>query len=255
MYTDISVVRHGPVDLVTIERPAARNGLRQATYDDLNTAVIESTARAIVLTGRGSAFCSGDDQKWFSANRNHLRERMLEVGIWPLTRTLIESALPVIAAVNGPAVGWGMELSLFADFRFASAAARFGELFVLRNMCPDAGGLARLSQLVGLEKASELLMLGTVIDAEEALRIGLVSRVVEPDDLLDTALAFAEQFADRPPQSVAIIKQGLSLARTASLVELGSWSLARNAELMMTSDHAESVAAFLEKRSPSFQGR
>ncbi len=163
--------------------------------------------------------------------------------------------MPVIAAVNGAAVGWGMELALMADLRVASERARFGELFVLRGLCCDVAGLARLASLVGRERAAELLFTGDVIDAAEALRIGLVSRVVPHAELLPTALALAEKIAANPPLAVQRLKAGLREALDPDWAALGAWVSSSLAVLFQTEDHREGVKAFLEKRPPQYVGR
>ena len=129
--------------------------------------------------------------------------------------------MPVVAAVNGAAVGWGMELALMADIRVASERARFGELFVQRGLCCDVAGLGRLATLVGRERASELLFTGRVIDADEAGAIGLVSRIVPHADLLGAALALARTIAANPPLAVQRIKRGL---RRPSTPTGGRWA-------------------------------
>ena len=133
-----------------------------------------------MITGADPAFCSGDDVKKVMGGGEGKPAAALarEPRLTPAAGALLATDVPVIAAVNGAAVGWGMELALLADLRVASERARFGELFVLRGLCCDVAGLARLAALVGREKAAELLFTGEVIDAAEALRIGLVSRVV-----------------------------------------------------------------------------
>jgi len=163
--------------------------------------------------------------------------------------------VPVIAAVNGAAVGWGMELAIMADIRVASEKARFGELFVKRGLCCDVAGLARLAQLVGREVAAELLFTGRIVDAEAARHLGLVSRVVPHDDLLPTALGLAEEIAANPPLAVQRIKAGLRTALDPDWDELGRWVSSSLGELFQTADHREGVAAFLEKRDPSYTGR
>jgi len=161
----------------------------------------------------------------------------------------------VIAAVNGAAVGWGMELALMADLRFASDRARFGELFVKRGLVSDPAGLARLAQLVGREKATELLLTGDLIDAAEALRIGLVGRVVEHEQLLDEAMVLARKIAANPPLAVRAIKDGLRRALDPDWSSLGRWVSETLARLFQTDDHREGVKAFLEKRPAVFVGR
>jgi enoyl-CoA hydratase len=173
----------------------------------------------------------------------------------PAAAALLGTDIPVVAAVNGAAVGWGMELALMADIRVASERARFGELFVLRGLCCDVAGLGRLAQLVGREAAAELLFTGRVVDAAEAERLRLVSRVVPHDELMPAAMALAAAIADRPPLAVQRIKQGLRTALDPDWDALGHWVSASLAELFRTEDHREGVAAFLEKRDPRYVGR
>jgi enoyl-CoA hydratase len=161
----------------------------------------------------------------------------------------------VIAAVNGAAVGWGMELALMADIRVASVKARFGELFVKRGLCCDAAGLGRLAQVVGRERAAELLFTGRLVSADEAAGMGLVSRVVPHDDLLPTALRLAGEIAANPPLAVQCLKRGLREALDPDWTALGAWVSGNLAELFRTADHREGVAAFLEKRDARFEGR
>jgi enoyl-CoA hydratase/carnithine racemase len=167
----------------------------------------------------------------------------------------LHTDVPVIAAVNGAAVGWGMELALMADIRVASERARFGELFVLRGLVSDAPGLGRLAQLVGRERAAELLFTGEVIDAATAGEIGLVSRVVAHDELLATANDLARRIAANPPLAVQSLKHGLRRALDPDWNELGAWVSTNLARLFQTADHHEGVAAFLEKRPPAYTGR
>ena len=256
-YQDIRVERRGDVEIVTLDRPDARNALTHRTYDELERAVRETTARCLVITGAGTAFCSGDDVKQvMGGGDGRAAERLAATPrITPAAEALLTSSVPVIGAVNGAAVGWGMELALMADIRVASERARFGELFVLRGLCCDVAGLARLAQAVGREKAAELLFTGEIIDAHEALRIGLVSRVVAPDALLDTACALAERIAANPPLAVRRLKAGLREALDPDWQRLGTWVSRSLAELFRTEDHREGVAAFLEKRAPRWVGR
>jgi enoyl-CoA hydratase/carnithine racemase len=255
-YEDIRVVREGFVEVVTIARPQARNALTYRTYAELEAAVRGCTARCMVVTGDDPAFCSGDDVKTVMANpAGNPAERLSRApAITPLADALLATDIPVIAAVNGPAVGWGMELALMADIRIASKRARFGELFVLRGLNCDVAGLARLAGAVGRERATELLFTGDVIDAPTAFELGLVSRVVEHDELLATALTLADRIAANPPLAVQRLKAGLREALDPDWSELGRWVSASLGELFRTADHREGVAAFLEKRAPRFTG-
>ncbi len=216
-----------------------------------------TTARCLVITGADPAFCSGDDVKVVMGGGERPPDVSSSLArtprLTPAADALLHTDVPVVAAVNGAAVGWGMELSLMADFRVASEKARFGELFVLRGLVSDAPGLGRLAQLVGREKAAEMLMTGEVIDAAEALRIGLVGRVVPHDELLPTALGLAERIAANPPLAVQAIKRGLRRALDPDWNEVGVYVSSTLAELFQTEDHREGVRSFLEKRPPQFR--
>ena len=252
-YEDLSYDVDGHVGTITIRRPQARNALTFRTYRELEDAVRSTQARCLVITGEGPAFCSGDDVKEIMAGGDG--PPSVEARLTPAADALLTTNVPVVAAVNGPAVGWGMELALMADLRVASERARFGELFVLRGLVSDVAGLGLLAQAVGREKAAELLFTGEIIDAAEALRVGLVGRVVPHDELMPTATALARRVAANPPLAVAALKAGLRRALDPDWAELGAWVSRTLVELFRTRDHAEGVKAFLEKREPRFEGR
>ncbi len=245
------------VAVLTLDRPAARNALTFTTYAELEDAVRTTSARCLIITGADPAFCSGDDVKQVMAGAGErvTSELRSTPALTPAADALLFTDVPVIAAVNGAAVGWGMELALMADIRVASQRARFGELFVKRGLCCDAPGLGRLAQLVGRERAAELLFTGRLIDAEEAAAIGLVSRVVAHAELPSTATALALEIATNPPLAVQRLKAGLRQALDPNWRELGAWVSASLAELFTSEDHKEGVAAFLEKRPARFHGR
>lgn len=255
MYTEIEYEERDHVGIVTIDRPEARNALTFTTYAELADAVETTTARCLVITGRDPAFCSGDDVKQVMvAASADLTRSDREPRLTPAAGTLLHTDIPIIAAVNGAAVGWGMELAMMADIRVASDRARFGELFVKRGLCCDVAGLARLAQLVGREHAADLLFTGRIIDATEAKSVGLVSRVVAHDDLLANAVDLATTIAENPPLAVQALKRGLRLALDPDWVDLGRWVSGTLAELFRTADHREGVQAFLEKRDATFTG-
>jgi enoyl-CoA hydratase len=255
--TELSYDERDHVGVITLQRPEARNALTFTTYAELETAVRSTTARCLVVTGADPAFCSGDDVKQIMAGSSDqvVSGLRAEPRLTPAAEALLTTDVPVIAAVNGAAVGWGMELALMADIRIASERARFGELFVKRGLCCDVPGIGRLASLVGRERAAELLFTGRVVDAVEAERIGLVSRVIPHSDLMPTALALAAEIAANPPLAVQRMKQGLRRALDPDWHDLGSWVSTSLAELFRTADHREGVAAFLEKREPQFEGR
>jgi len=253
--SDVKVERVGDVDVVTIDRPDVRNALRFQSYDELEQAVRTTTARCLVITGSDPAFCSGDDVREVMGGGTGDKPLNVTPRLTPAADALLHSNVPMVAAVNGAAVGWGMELALMADLRVASEKAKFGELFVLRGLCSDVAGIGRLAQLVGRERAAEMLFTGDVIDAATAQQWGLVSRVVSHDELLPTALALATKIAARPPLAVQQLKAGLRHALDPDWTDLGEWVSRTLGELFRTEDHREGVRSFLERREPNFTGR
>ena len=257
MPTELRYEEADHVGVVTLDRPEARNALTFTTYAELEEVARTTDARCLVVTGTDPAFCSGDDVKQvMAAAGSGTAERLRATPrLTPAADALLHTDVPVIAAVNGAAVGWGMELALMADIRVASERARFGELFVQRGLCCDVAGLGRLALAVGRERAAELLFTGRLVDAQEAAGIGLVSRVVPHEQLLPTALGLAAALAANPPLAVQRLKAGLRRALDPDWRELGAWVSASLAELFRTEDHREGVAAFLERREPRFEGR
>jgi len=257
MPTELRYEEHDHVGVITLDRPEARNALTHTTYAELEDAVRSTTARCLVITGADPAFCSGDDVKQIMAGAGDALASGLQrtPTLTPAADALLHTDVPVVAAINGAAVGWGMELALMADIRVASERAKLGELFVLRGLCSDVAGLGRLAQLVGRERAAELLFTGRIVDAAEAHTIGLVSRVVPHDELLPTALELAGTIASNPPLAVQQLKHGLRLALDPDWTELGAWVSTTLGALFQTADHREGVAAFLEKRPARYEGR
>jgi enoyl-CoA hydratase len=256
-YTELRYEERDHVGIITINRPEARNALTHTTYAELKDAVETTSARCLVITAVDPAFCSGDDVKqlMLAAGSETGQRLRAEPRLTPTAGALLHTDVPIVAAVNGPAVGWGMELALMADIRVASEKARFGELFVKRGLCCDVPGLGRLVQVVGRETAAELLFTGRIVDAAEAKELRLVSRVVPHDQLLPSAMELATSIANNPPLAVQRIKAGLRRALDPDWEELGRWVSASLGELFKTEDHKEGVAAFLEKREPSYAGR
>ena len=256
MDQDIVVQSVGHVDIITLNRPEVHNALRFESYDQLERAIRESKARAIVITGADPTFCSGDDVRAVMGGGEKRDKPVIsKPRLTPAADAILSTNIPIIAAVNGAAVGWGMELALMADIRIASEKAKFGELFVLRGLCTDVPGIGRLASIVGRDTAARLLFTGDVIKSEEALRIGLVSEVVAHENLLATATELAQKIASRPPLAVQKIKQGMRQTLDPNWQELGVWVSESLAELFKTEDHREGVKAFLEKREPNFQGK
>lgn len=251
------------VATITLNRPEVMNALNREMYAELEQAFRDAhrdpEVRCVVLTGAGRAFCSGDDVKqiMLGEQRDETVTRLRDVRPrpTPAAAAVLECDKPVIAAVNGPAVGWGMDLTLFCDIRIASENAKFGELFIKRGLVADIGGLWRLPRVVGPSKAAELLFTGDVIDAREAERIGLVSRVVAPDDLLAAAMEVARTIAANPPIAMRYMKEGLRKSAHASMQEMGEYVGNSLAYLFTTEDHKEGALSFVERREPVFRGR
>jgi enoyl-CoA hydratase/carnithine racemase len=254
------------VATITLNRPEKLNA---ATFD-LGAQLIASVAeagqdnevRCVVLTGAGKGFCAGDDVEaaWGDPR---MEATMAELAgpnppLTPEIAALIDCPKPVIAAVNGVAVGIGMDLALACDIRFASEKAKFGQLFVKMGLTADVSGLWRLPRLTGDSAAAELLFTGDMIDALRAQRLGVVSRVLPPEELLPTTYELANRIAANPPLAVQTIKQGLREATgmgRADLDDLARFVGHGLARLFKSEDHQAAVMAFISKQEATFHGR
>ncbi|MBI5130070.1 MAG: enoyl-CoA hydratase/isomerase family protein [Rhodopseudomonas palustris] len=247
------------VALIRLDRPERRNALNRRAYDELESAFRTASAdldvRCVVVTGSDPAFCSGEDVKEMMTGEKKAAPPMVRRPPTPAAMAALECDVPVIAAVNGSAVGWGMELALYADIRLASERAQFAELFIRRGLICDVGGLLRLPAIVGPAKAAELLYTGDVIDAHEAARIGLVGEVTTHAELMPKAMALAARITRNSPLALRYMKEGLRRASGSGARETGSWAIETIYKLFETEDHREGVRSFIEKREPVFTGR
>lgn len=252
----------GGIATITLNRPERMNAFTWDMIDAWADALVEcqknDAIAAVIVTGAGKAFCSGGDigemqkrtERTPLDRKNELRGHVHKI---PLTLESLDK--PVIAAINGAATGAGMDLALMADLRIAAESARLGETYVKVGLVPGAGGAWFLPRLVGAAKALELFWTGDLIDAQEALRIGIVNRVVPDAELMAQTRALAEKIAGGPQLSVRFIKravyQGLNTDLRSALDLISS----HYAVVSSSADHREAVAAYLEKRKPVFTGR
>jgi enoyl-CoA hydratase/carnithine racemase len=248
---------------LTLNRPERLNALGGTLRDDLLDAIGrasgEADVRVIIITGAGKGFCSGGDVKAMAERRQSGESRPVLEKIAPSRdRTLLamrDAPQPIIAAVNGAAAGAGMNLALGCDIRLASTAAKFSQAFVRRGLHPDWGGTYFLPRVVGVAKAAELIFTGALIDAAEALRLGIVSAIHPPDELMPAAHALARTIADGPPLAIRLAKRAIYHSLDTDLRgALEFETFAQNA-CYETEDAAEGARAFVEKRAPVFKGR
>jgi len=255
---------HGIV-LLTLNQPEARNPLTDQDLIDLFCELCERmqndpTVRVAILTGAGSAFSSGGNVKRMAEAGEARRSDPISTrgyyrrGIQRIPLALDKLDVPIIAAVNGPAMGAGCDLTTMCDIRIAGESARFAESFVKLGLVAGDGGAWLLPRAVGLSKAFEMALTGDTLDAQQALACGLVSQVVPDAELLDAARKLARRIAANPPQAVRMTKRLIREGQNTRLDTLLEMSAAFQALVHTTADHREAASAFVEKRSPTFTG-
>jgi enoyl-CoA hydratase len=256
-YQNILTETRGRVGLITLNRPKQLNALNDALMDELGDALsrfeADEAVGAVVLSGTDKAFAAGadisamKDWSYIDVYRTDFVTRN-----WERLRTVRK---PVIAAVAGYALGGGCELAMMCDMIFAADTARFGQPEIRLGIIPGAGGTQRLPRAIGKAKAMDLVLTARTMDAAEAERAGLVSRVVPADKLLDEALAAAAQIAEFPLQAVMAAKEAINRAFEGGLAEGMLFERRAFHALFGTEDQKEGMAAFLEKRKPGFKHR
>jgi len=261
-YEQIILEKEGGVATITLNRPEISNSLTmqmfRELYDALDGIRLDQETKVVLLKGAGKNFCAGADlkellpvlQKDSAEGRSIFRELIHRtyLTIWNLEK-------PVIAAVNGVAVGGGCDLALLCDLRIASQDARFSEIYVSIGVPPDSGGAWLLPRLVGLAKACELIFSGEIIDANEAERIGLVNKVVPAEDLDQAAKAMALKLAKGPSLALGLAKSAIHEGLTMNLPQALEAAEAKISVCMKSEDFAEGLNALAEKRKPQFKGR
>jgi 2-(1,2-epoxy-1,2-dihydrophenyl)acetyl-CoA isomerase len=256
----------GKVAILTINRPESLNAIGTLQDCDDFVAAIEAAnddkkISALVLTGNGRAFSAGGNLKAMQdrtgigpgAQPSDTRDTYRR-GVQRITRALMETEVPAIAAVNGHAIGLGCDLACLCDIRLAAESALFACSFIKVGLVPGDGGAWSLARVVGYATAAELFFTGDRFDAARAREIGLVSRVVPDADLLPEAIALATRIAANPARALRLTKRLLREAQTARMSEILELSAAYQALAHETSDHKEAVAAFLDRREPNFTG-
>jgi enoyl-CoA hydratase len=255
-YKTIQLAVSDRIATLTVNRPEVRNALGRETVEEIQAALRELSARedvgVLILTGAGEkAFVSGADIR-------EIRERGKREALEAINQELFTAVenfpWPVIAAVNGYALGGGSELALACDLRIAAEEAKFGFPETGLGIIPAAGGTQRLPRLIGWGKAKELILTGEIIDAREAERLHLVSKVVPRGELMATARAYAEKILSRGPLAVRLAKRALNIAARAGLD--AGLEVERLAQMVLfeSKDKLEGTTAFLEKRKPKFRG-
>ncbi|MFN7110640.1 MAG: crotonase/enoyl-CoA hydratase family protein [Brevundimonas sp.] len=262
----ITETRQGAILVWTLDREARLNALPDMTDGDefaeaCARANADMTVKCVVLTGAGRAFSAGGDltamrdrRDLFEGSGADIRARYRRV-VHRIVRSLYDLEVPLVSAVNGPAMGLGCGIAATADIRIASDRASFGVPFLKLGIIPGDGGAWRLPRDVGYARAAEMLFTGRSIDAETAERWGLVNRVVPHDRLMDEALITAGEIAAQPPQALRMAKTLMRQGRDQTFEQILELSAAMQALAHMTDDHLEGVNAVLEKRPGRFTGR
>lgn len=259
MFENILLEIDGVIATLTINRPDKRNAVNNATVEEIDQALDQVEAnrdlRVLILTGAGEkAFVAGADIKELD-NRDTILGRTETRRRQEVYTRIEQLDIPSIAAINGWALGTGLELTMVCTLRVASAKARMGQPEVKLAIIPGAGGTYRLPRLVGMGRAMEMILTGNPVTADEALAMGLVNRVVPPEKLMEEARALAETIAALPKLAVQYAKEAVLRCVEGSLVEGLAHESYLHALSCGTQDKKEGVASFLEKREPKFTGR
>jgi enoyl-CoA hydratase len=257
-YTTILVEKNQHIGTITINRPTVLNALNTQTIEELTTAVQEfekdETVHVVILTGKDKAFIAGADIKQMHT-MSPLEAKQFATQGHHLLELIEQSRLPYIAAVNGYALGGGCEVMMACDLIIASSIAKIGQPEINLGIHPGFGGTQRLPRLIGPIQAKELLLTGDTIDAQEAFRLGLINKIIEPDHLMEETLKIAAKIAGKSPVQTRFIKELVNTGRNMDLSSANAFEKALFSASFSTQDQKEGMTAFLEKRKPTFHGK
>lgn len=256
---NITLEKRNHICILTINRPEALNALNiellNELYEAVNDVNSDKNIRVLIITGTGKAFVAGADISQMRDMSPSEAMSFADLGNKVFT-AIDELPIPVIAAINGYALGGGCELSLACDLRYASEKAKFGQPEVSLGITPGFGGTQRLSRAIGASRAMELILTGNTIDAKAALNIGLVNAVFEPDLLIDKVVTIAEQIANNAPVAIAFSKAAIKRFECRRIHEDIEFEASCFSECFRTNDQKMAMSAFLEKRPhDEFQGK
>nr|WP_035496736.1 enoyl-CoA hydratase-related protein [Citrifermentans bremense] len=262
---DCTLTLEDRVAVLTFQRDDVRNALTgTALTEDIITTVnwvnSEDRISVLVLTGAGSAFSSGGNVKEMQSQSGTFEGSPVQVqdkyrrGIQQIPLVLHKAEIPVIAAVNGPAIGAGFDLANMCDIRLASTRAKVGETFINLGITPGDGGAWFMQRLMGYQRAAELTFTGRVVEAAEALALGIFLEVLEPEELMPRTMELARQIASKPPVTLRLTKRMMKLAQRSDLPDFLDLCACFQSLAHHTDDHIEAVNAFLDKRDPHYKG-
>ncbi len=265
-FSDILFTKKDGIACLTLNMPETRNAITRANTISEMTDVVkdineDKSVKVLIVTGVDPAFSSGGNIKDMLNKKGMFNGAPIEImnnyrhNVQKIPQLMRSVEVPTIAAVNGPAVGAGFDLTLMCDIRIASTKAKFGETFLNVGLIPGDGGAWFLPRAVGLAKACELTFTGDMIDAQTALEMKLVNDVVEHEKLMDRAYEMAEKISNKPGDALRMAKKLIYMGQRMSLDDILDQSAAYQAMCHHTEDHVEAVAAFLEKREPKFTGK
>jgi enoyl-CoA hydratase len=247
------------IGTITLNRPSARNAMSTRMMEELRACFMDfyvspGSAACLIVTGAGAGFCAGADLKERKGMPDEVWRRQHAI-LEQMVRALMDCPVPVIAAVNGAAIGGGMELALACDFIYAAQSARFALTEVTLGIMPGAAGTQNLPRAVGVRRAKEIVLTGGLVSAEEALAWGMVNKVCPDDRLLDEARAVAQRIAANAPVSVRQAKRALDKATELDRMSGYAFEIEAYNRTIVTEDRQEGINAFNEKRKPQYKGQ